>query len=187
VEQEEVEQFSALFAAHFDDLWRFARRRCASGDAADDVVAQVFAVAWRRRADLPTSAERLWLFGVARHVLANDRRSSARQQRLHSKLTGVRAEAMSDAADVTASDAPIVPSLDVLSADERDAVQLRYWDDLSVGEIAELLGCSTNAVSLRLHRARRKLLGATVAGDPKDPTLDGHVVSEPDRRKEEPE
>lgn len=175
VEPEEEAQFSALFAAHFDDLWRFARRRCASGDAADDVVAQVFAVAWRRRADLPSSAERLWLFGVARNVLANERRSGTRQQRLRTKLTAVSADLM---ADTPAVEAPTLPPLDVLSADEREAVQLRYWDELSVSEIAELLECSANAVSLRLHRARRKLLGT---GDAKDPDSGGHVATEPDQ------
>lgn len=85
-ERDEAALFSDMFEEHFDDLWRFARRRCNSSSDADDIVAETFAVAWRRRADVPVDATRLWLFGVARHVLNNQRRSSVRRDRLRLRL-----------------------------------------------------------------------------------------------------
>lgn len=186
---DDADRFRALFDAQFDDLWRFARRRTGSGPAADDIVAQVFAVAWRRRTDLPSSSERLWLFGVARRVLANERRSTVRRERLVAKLaaepTGHPAAQPSrgsaaDVGDLGALDIE-VPGLDDLTSEEREAVLLRYWDDLSVRDIADLVGCSANAVSLRLHRARRKL-SASIDGKPG--AARGHVESEPGSRSE---
>lgn len=177
-EGNETERFASLFDAHFDDLWRFARRRSSSGDIADDVTAQVFAVAWRRRDELPVAAERLWLFGVARRVLANERRAATRRERLRWKLaTTDERDAGADAAD-----GPTIPALDVLTGDEREAVQLRYWDELTVTEIATLLECTANTVSMRLHKARRKLLDEAMAKDRSDA---GHVAAGPEPRRED--
>jgi RNA polymerase sigma-70 factor (ECF subfamily) len=152
----EDERFRALFDAHFADLWRFVRRRCATPEDADDIAGQVFAVAWRRRGDLPEGVEvRLWLFGVARRVLANHRRTGARHDRLVQRLSGI--------ADGHEDREPDVPSdllgaaLASLSEDHRAVVEMRCWDGLTVGEIAAVLDCSPNAVSIRLHRARKQL------------------------------
>src|SRR5579859_601782 len=78
--------FESMFRAHYDDLTRFALRRVGP-DAAADVVADVFAVAWRRRQDVPAGAERLWLFGVAANVIANEHRSAQRRTRLLRRIT----------------------------------------------------------------------------------------------------
>jgi RNA polymerase sigma-70 factor (ECF subfamily) len=177
-EPAQSESFRTLFEAHVADLWKFARRRTDSAAEADDVVSQVFAIAWRRRDDLPESAERLWLFGVARRVLANDRRSKARQERLALRLV---AHHRPDGVPSESEDLPAL-SLAPLTDDEREAVQLRYWDDLSVTDIAALLGCTTNAVSMRLHKARRKLLDRM---EQKDPIGGGHASVDPDRRTED--
>ncbi len=75
------EQFRALFAANFHDVWSYARRRTGSASAADDVTAETFAVAWRRRDEIHGEA-RLWLFGVARNLLSNQRREQLRRERL---------------------------------------------------------------------------------------------------------
>lgn len=183
------QRFTALFDAHFGDIWRYARRRTESADAADDVTAQVFAVAWRRRNDLPTADARLWLFGVARNVVANERRSSTRLLRLRAKLAQQPLPvAGSDNGPAAAGSGSPVLSLAILNPLEREAVELRYWDELSVADIAVLLGCSPNAVSMRLHKARKKL-AAQRSGKPpqvprpgigaKDLLADGHVGTVP--------
>ena len=66
----------------------FALRRCESRDDALDVVAETFAVVWRRRADIPADPVevRPWLFGIARLCLANAARSSSRAGRLGRRL-----------------------------------------------------------------------------------------------------
>src|SRR3954467_2311584 len=68
--------FEAAFRAHVRAVRAYALRRTAPEDAAD-VVAETFAVAWRRWDDAP--ADPLpWLLGIARRVLANSRRTSSR-------------------------------------------------------------------------------------------------------------
>src|SRR5688500_397673 len=81
------EQFRRLFAEHLPAGWGFSRRRCAAADVADDVAAETFAIAWRRRDDLPApDGVRLWLLATARRVLANQRRSDGRRDRLHQRV-----------------------------------------------------------------------------------------------------
>lgn len=162
--------FRALFAAQFDDVWRFARRRTSSAADADDVTAETFAVAWRRRGDLPPDDEaRLWLFGTARHVLANHRRGDRRRSGLGARLSVVPAPPGPGDPGVVAVDhdqdaRALWSALASLSADDRDLLIMRAWDDLAVTDMATLLDCSPNAVSVRLTKARRRLADALDAG-----------------------
>jgi RNA polymerase sigma-70 factor (ECF subfamily) len=167
-----VETFGDLFAANFADVWRFARRRVDSGPEADDIAAETFAVAWRRRDELPAATARLWLFGVARLVLANHRRDHDRRGRLHLKLAG--------AAPISTwarppSDELLWPALAALAEDDRELLLMRAWDELSVPEIADVLEISAANVSSRLHKARRRL-DAEIRR--RDPDALGHVPVE---------
>ena len=180
VERRDEAAFESLLAANFDDVWSFVRRRTFNSSDADDVTSQVFATAWRRRHDMPTGDERrLWLFGVARLSLSNHRRSTRRQSNLHVRLVATTSEAPHDD---ESSDGILASALAALSIEDRDILMMRAWDDLAVTEIANLLGCTPNAASLRLHKARRRL---ELLLDEKDPTRGGHVSVEPtaeDRR-----
>jgi RNA polymerase sigma-70 factor (ECF subfamily) len=167
---EDERRFRALFDQHFADLWRFARRRCDSADDADDIAAETFAVAWRRRDDLPAGNDaRLWLFGTARRVLANQRRSAGRHARLHQRVertTQTRhAPDPADAIVERASDR-LLAALATLTDDDRDLLLMRAWDELSVTDMAALLEVTPNAVSVRLSKARARL---ALALDPTDP------------------
>jgi RNA polymerase sigma-70 factor (ECF subfamily) len=154
-------QFSALFDLHFAEVWRFARRRCGGTDEADDAAAETFAVAWRRRDDLPSEDVRLWLLGTARRVLANQRRSAGRRDRLRHRMevAAVALPSGPDPADVIADrDAdPLLAALAGLSGDDRELLVMRAWDGLPVTDMARLLDVTPNAVSLRLHKARARL------------------------------
>lgn len=154
-----------LFAERFDEVWRFARRRCASSADADDIAAETFAVAWRRRHDLPPGDEaRLWLFATARLVLANQQRSERRRSGLRDRLAAVPTATSVDPADVVADgDHGLAAALAALAADDRDLLVMRAWDGMAVADIAVLLGCTPNAVSLRLTKARRRLADALTA------------------------
>lgn len=164
--------FRTLFGAHFDDLWAFARRRCRSAEQADDVAAETFAVAWRRRDDLASDeGTRLWLFGTARLVLANQRRTEGREAGLRERLgTGRPAHSVVDPADLAVSDHAdhVWSALASLNLDDRDLLIMRAWDELAVTDMAVLLGCTPNAVSIRLHRARGRLAAALDQSDPPD-------------------
>jgi len=177
--------FRRLYDDHLDPVWRFARRRCDSTSDADDVAGETFAVAWRRRADLPPPDEiGLWLFGVARRVLANQRRSAERQQRLRHRLA-----ATSTAPTTSAPADEGIGERDVLAAafatldpDDRELLAMRAWDGLAVTEIAMLLDCTPNAASIRLHKARRRLAEAMV---PKDAVASRTSTDRPTERKED--
>ena len=159
---------------NFDDVWKFIRRRTSNSSDADDVTSQVFATAWRRRSDMAAGDEqRLWLFGVARLSLSNHWRTTRRQSNLHLRLV----ETATDAPPaMEVDDGRLATAFAALSADDRDVLQLRAWDGLAVTEIASLLGCTPNAVSLRLHKARRRL---ELLLDEKDRPRAGHVAAEP--------
>jgi RNA polymerase sigma-70 factor, ECF subfamily len=79
-------RFELLFRANYPAVRAYALRR-SSGDSAQDVVAETFLVAWRRLDDVPADALP-WLYGVARRVLANQRRTMRRSEALGERLAG---------------------------------------------------------------------------------------------------
>jgi DNA-directed RNA polymerase specialized sigma24 family protein len=75
VDDDRRRRFEAVYAQTYEPILGYAMRRCDSPEDAADAVAETFAIAWRRVDALPPHAEaRLWLYGIARNVLANQRR-----------------------------------------------------------------------------------------------------------------
>lgn len=130
----------------------YLRRRSDAGAA--DAAAEVFLVAWRRLDDVPADSLP-WLIGVARRVLANQRRSRRRRHALVARLSG-RREVAPDPSDLVAGDA-LRTAFGRLSAPDREALALVSWEGLSPGRAAAALGCTPAALAVRLHRARRRL------------------------------
>src|ERR1700709_1342666 len=84
---EHEQRLSRAFDAHYGAVARYFLRRSPNASDADDAIAEVFAVAWRRIGKLPDEPEtRLWLFGVPRRVLADQQRSVRRRERLDARL-----------------------------------------------------------------------------------------------------
>jgi RNA polymerase sigma factor (sigma-70 family) len=159
VEEDRTARFEALYAATFQHLLGYAMRRCDCAEDAADVVAETFAVTWRRLDTVPSGDQaRLWLYGVARNVLAAHRRGAARRRDLShalvGDLAGFYAPSAEDSADLGG---PLGPALRLLPEDDRELLSLVAWEGLDHGEIAAVLGVSRNAVRIRLHRARRRL------------------------------
>jgi len=130
---------------------------------AEDVAADVFVVAWRRRSELP--AEPLpWLYGVARHLLANSRRGARRRGALFAKL--VSGMPSQNAVEEPTPHDELMGAFARLSECEREVLRLAAWEELSSAEAAEALEISPAAYRVRLHRARRHLVEAldTVGG-----------------------
>src|SRR3954463_3427484 len=74
-------RFEALYTATYEPILGYALRRCSSPHDAADVVAETFSIAWRRFDDIPSGdSARLWLYGVARRVLANHRRGEKQRR-----------------------------------------------------------------------------------------------------------
>jgi RNA polymerase sigma factor (sigma-70 family) len=141
-----------VFADHARSVFAYAARR--APERADDVVAETFAIAWRRFDDLPPDLEP-WLYGVARRVLAGQWRSQSRQSALVSRLVDVSAAAASDSDE--ADHAELYEALARLSESDREALLLTYWEGLDTERAAVVLEISRDAVNQRVHRARERL------------------------------
>jgi RNA polymerase sigma factor (sigma-70 family) len=132
--------------------------RHVGANAAQDVVSDVFLVAWRRIDEVPEAALP-WLLVVARNTIRNRRRGIARQHRLDDELANLErsSTAALGADDVAIERRAMFAALADLSPPEREAVLLTGWDGLSVVQAAEVAGCTRRAFELRLHRARNRL------------------------------
>jgi RNA polymerase sigma-70 factor (ECF subfamily) len=121
-----------------------------------DAVAETMLVAWRRLEDLPAERELPWLYGTARRVLANQRRSTHRRDELHRRLAAeVRGAMVEPHPEPSLRDA-----MRSLSPDDQELLRLVCWEGLGVADVAAVLGCTANAASIRLHRARGLLRSA---------------------------
>ena len=166
-------RFRTLYAAHFDEMLAYALRRVAQPTDAADVVADVFLVAWRRVDALPPGDEaRLWLYGVARKVVFNQRRGAQRRDRLGLRLRHELADRVApDHADESSDRITVRAALARLGETDREVLTLTVWEQLEPREIADVLGVSAETVRTRLSRARRRL--HDVLGHDLAPT--GHV------------
>lgn len=159
--------FEALYTAHYQAIAGYVLRRVPA-DEADDVIAQVFTVAWRRFDDVPPApADRPWLFGVARNSVADQQRSQRRRLHLRARLSQDVATAgwQAPAADLSGdpSGEQVRAVMSALRPADREALQLVLWDELSHAEAAAVLGCSPNAFELRYRRARNAARDAVYA------------------------
>jgi RNA polymerase sigma-70 factor, ECF subfamily len=152
------DRFSALYQRHYRSVWAFVVRRIPVGVDAGDVVAEVFATAWRRLDRVPEEPDTLlWLYATAGRTAANQVRSARRRYRLRGRLAGLRDSHEPVAGPAAGEHAEVLAALDRLRPLDREAIRLAIWEDLPVQDIATVLGCSPNAVSLRLRRAREGL------------------------------
>jgi RNA polymerase sigma factor (sigma-70 family) len=164
------ERFQALYDAHAGAVLSYARRRAARADA-DDVLAEVFLVAWRRLEEVPSAQERVWLLGVARRALANQRRGSTRQDALSERLAG-HAQAPAPAPVqpfLAAGQTRLGRALASLSESDRELL-LIAWEGLCNDEAARVLEIGPRALRVRLHRARRRLASALAREGSSDAT-----------------
>ena len=148
--------FEVLVDRHHAALYAFARRRVYETASIEDVLADTFLVAWRRRAEIPDPALP-WLYGVCLRTISTHRRSGRRRVRLRSLLSSQPQASGRDPADVHAARSEINRAFAQLSDGERETLRLIAWDDLSTEEAAQVLGITPGAFRVRLHRARRAL------------------------------
>jgi RNA polymerase sigma-70 factor, ECF subfamily len=124
--------------------------------AADDVVSEVFVIAWRRLGEAPDD-ELPWLLGIARGVIANRRRGEARRRALHERLASTAVVEIEPGPEMSEGDSDLVRALASLSERDQEVLRLVAWDGLDRARAAEVLGISTGLFAVRLHRARRRL------------------------------
>jgi RNA polymerase sigma-70 factor (ECF subfamily) len=149
----------AVYDLALPQVYGYLLRRCGNRDLAEELTSETFLAAAGvvHRAD-PPPMDVGWLIGVARHKLADHWRARFREQRT---LRAVATDPIVDAATIDPWDA----QLDALRAQavlarlvpqHRAALTLRYVDDLSVPQVADLLGRTVAAAEALLVRARRE-------------------------------
>jgi RNA polymerase sigma-70 factor (ECF subfamily) len=148
-------RFARVFE-HLPAVVAYARRR-GSGDP-EGLAAETMAIAWRRLADVPVDEPRPWLLATARNLIWAEWRRAARERR-------VEEPAAAEQPLAAGIDPALERALLTLSRDEREAVLLVAWDDLSPALAARCLGINATAFRVRLHRARRRLREALADAD----------------------
>jgi RNA polymerase sigma factor (sigma-70 family) len=168
----EPEAFAELFDRHADEIHRYAARRLGV-EAADDLMAETFVIAFQRRHryDVSRPEARPWLYGIVTNLVGRHRRAEARRLRALARVAPPgEGEPLADrvAARVTAQGAraELAGALAGLPARYRDVLLVVAWGDLDYGEAAEALGIPVGTVRSRLHRARSRLREALGGADP---------------------
>jgi len=167
--------FERFYREHVEAVQRFVARRVDDPHEAADLTADVFVAAiqsagsYRRSKGRPAA----WLFGIARNVVAGERRRTAQELRMVARLRGRELLGEDDLAalherlDREAPARALHHELARLPVGERAVLELVALDGLSVAEAGRALGIGGVAARVRLHRARRRLqarLGLPILG-----------------------
>jgi RNA polymerase sigma factor (sigma-70 family) len=177
--RQEPEHFSVLFRRHAPYIQRYVVRRLGQ-DAADDIVAETFLLAFRQRDsyDQTRADARPWLYGIATNLIGRHRRAEIRLYRALAR-TGADpvmepfTDRVDDRVSASAASRRLATALARLPEKLRDTLLLVAWGDLSYEEVAAALGVPAGTVRSRVSRARSKLrraLGGTnpAASDEED-------------------
>jgi RNA polymerase sigma-70 factor (ECF subfamily) len=149
--------FDELIARWHEPLWRYLRRLAGDDDAARDLAQETWLRVFRGIARLREPAKlRPWLFGIARRA-AVDRLRAQYACAEDSDAQIEQLAAPEDDVDLEEEIATLEQELAKLPIVEREALTLFYLHELSLEEIAEVVGVPTGTVKSRLFRARHLL------------------------------
>jgi RNA polymerase sigma factor (sigma-70 family) len=152
--------FTRIYAAEYAHIVKYGQRRLGDADASAELAQEVFVVAWRRRGEVPDRSLP-WLYGVARRLLANKWRARrAAVQVVPIIDADLLQETGSSGADATVGVADLQAALVTLTDLDQEILRLVGWEELTVSEAAQVLGCTRTTAAVRLHRARRRLTEA---------------------------
>jgi RNA polymerase sigma-70 factor, ECF subfamily len=168
----EPEAFAGLYDRHAARIHRYVTRRLGS-QVADDVVAETFLCAFRRRRryDLSRADAGPWLYGIAANLIGKHRRAEVRQLRALARsgadsVAESYAEQVDARVSAAAAERDLAGALACLAAGDREVLLLIAWAELAYDEVAAALGIPVGTVRSRLHRARRKVREALGGVDP---------------------
>ncbi len=157
--------FERAYTQHLAAVSGFLYRRVEQRFV-EDFAADVFAIAWRKRASVTPGEELPWLYRIAANVVSNHRRKTATGVALFASLRP--ADSAPSAEEIVIADASLAEAWQQLRVHDREVLALAVLEDLPLAEIAVALSITANAASIRLHRAKKKLGELLVAQDSSD-------------------
>lgn len=159
------QKFARLYAESFPKVYAFIRSQVGHASTAQDLVSRIFLKAYRHRAKAPAGdAEILWIFRIAHTSLIDYWRVEGRRRSIDVPLAelGEIPDRVTDLEGRYAARERATLLLRVmadLSDGERELLALKFTAQRTNREIAEILGVSEAAISMRLLRALRRLRG----------------------------
>lgn len=152
------QEFERLYAAEAAGLFSFLAYRTGDRALAEDLLADAFERALRARArfDRRRGSEKTWLYAIALNALRDHARRAAAEARALERSVVPHAPGDAGLAGVEDREA-LQQAMGRLSDEEREAVALRFGADLTVPEMARVLGEPLTTVEGRVYRALRKL------------------------------
>jgi RNA polymerase sigma factor (sigma-70 family) len=152
-----VDPFAELYRSSAADVYAYVATLLGDRGAAEDVTAQAFERAWRKRRafDADRGSPRAWLFGIARNAALDELRRRRRAAVPAAETPEVAG--LDDDAETAIRRAVVRTALAGLEARDRELIALKFHGGLSNAELARLLGTSESNVGTRLHRAVTKL------------------------------
>ncbi len=147
--------FHALFDAQYAPVYRYLAHRLGDPAAAEDLAAETFLRAYAARASFRPGSPRAWLFTIATNLLRDHARGRGRGEAALAALAGRAVPAAEPEFELP--DPDLALALGALRAEEREALLLYAWADLSYDEIATATGVAVGTVRSRLARARAHL------------------------------
>jgi RNA polymerase sigma-70 factor, ECF subfamily len=149
-----------LFARHHVRVYRFVLRLVGNATTAEDLISEVFLDVWRQADRFEgRSAVSTWLLAIARFKAL-----SALRKKPEEELDEETAEAIEDTSDDPEvalekkdKSAVLRRCLEKLSPEHREIIDLVYYHEKSVEEVAEIVGIPENTVKTRMFYARKKL------------------------------
>ncbi|HTN59454.1 MAG TPA: RNA polymerase sigma factor [Protaetiibacter sp.] len=176
-------EFEAVYRRHLPAISAYLARRVARDDV-EDLAADVFAIAWRKQASVAAGEELPWLYRIASYQVANHRRRLAMRTSLLGALSAPDSAPAADA--LIGADPELAAAWRTLSARHREVLALVVLEEIPVAEAAIALEVSANAVSIRLHRAKKALAEALAHARGREEAQDSSAVSDAGERSEAP-
>jgi RNA polymerase sigma-70 factor (ECF subfamily) len=155
----DADSFAALYRSCFPRVFAYVRSLLHDRSAAEDVTAQAFERAYRKRGSYRArrGSPEAWLFGIARNAALDELRRRGRQAGLEGEPPDRDAPMPEDQAELALRREVVRAALTALDGHERDLLSLKFHGGLSNAEIGRVLGVSETNAGTRLHRALTKL------------------------------
>ncbi|WP_051466872.1 RNA polymerase sigma factor [Actinomadura oligospora] len=165
------ERFAEIFDRHYAEIHRYVDRRLGA-DAADDIAAETFLIAFRSRErfDVSRDSSRPWLYGIATNLIGRHRRGEMRRYRAMARMESrdvveghVEGHEDRVVSALAAGDGTLSAALAELAHGDRDVLLLVALGELSYPETAQALDIAYGTVCSRLNRARNQIRAALPA------------------------